>query len=400
MQRFFKKMVFLVFVLLILSSPVEAIGLTLLSETALFIRGSGNIAFCNNYAFVPGASGLEIFNCNDSTNPSMIGIIAIPDSAYDAVSWAENDSVYLGVLGKNFYVYDVTNPYDPQLLDSLPRIFGKILKGLLILRNGQRYLLACDREHIFSVNISDPRNIFLLGSGALPHDGHRIQNFIIVDTLAIASYRTDAPCCVCFNISNLENIGTSWGITRENAIGGGLYFSENYLYLCTSGGSSSYMMIKLNLDGSVIKIDTTIKHFYYTIIRVNDSLIVATGRGAPDSVIDILKTNGDSLKIIARRFIKLREYQYKPGRIFLTRSNLIIFTTDDFLYIYSLGLPPGIEETNPLPPVATPKQVAISRNLPVGDIYDVSGKRVKKAKPGGIYFSRNGTKNGKIILVK
>ncbi len=403
MQRFIKKMVFLVFVLLILSPPVEAEAkLTLLSETALFFQGSGNIAFCNNYAFVPGVSGVEIFHCADSTNPQRIGIIAILDSVYDAVSWAEGGNIYLGVLGKTFYVYDVTNS-NPQLLDSLPRIFVRgLLKGLIFLRNGQRYLLACDRERIFSVNISDPRNIFLVGSGAVPDDGYKIQNFIIVDTLAIASYYLYAPCCACFNISNLENIKTSWTITQQNAHGGGLYFSDNYLYLCISEypTTTEPMIIKLDLNGRVIKTDTIMKPFYYTIIRVNDSLIVATGKSfsslIPDSVIDLLKTR-DSLKLISRRLIKLRGSECKPGRIFLTRSNLIIFSTDDFLYIYSLGLPPGIEETNLLPLVAPPKQVTISRNPPVEDVYDMSGKRVKKAKPGGIYFSKNFSK---IILVK
>jgi hypothetical protein len=379
---------------LILLTPhlAKAERLTLLAQKPLIVRGTGNISSVdyngNTYALIPGGTGIEIYNISDHRNPTLAAIIYAP--ATEAIAWEKGGRLYLAALDTNLKVYDISDFQNPNFLDSLPRILAPFMFGLI--SSNRELLYGCTWDRVVVVSIADPRNIILMGAIAPPTFP---QNFLAThDSLAFTTHDFDG--LVAFNIKDPHNMREIWRINGRFA---GVTADNNYLY-AASFDESDFYIYKIKFDGSVIRLDT-FRDWCGALLIIQNRLMVGTSHWGERKTLWLMDISQTPIRLLDYREISTSSGE-SVYRIICDRND-IVFATDQYLYIFSLGL--GVEEESKQTLSTLPnEQIIFCRDLELlraREVYDPSGRKVEatRGKKGGIYFVRNNNNWQKVIIV-
>lgn len=193
----------------------------------------------NYYMATLSGRGIDIWNMNVTTSPTLTGEVLLPGINYGdvaggvwGVSW-QGDYVYVGATDNGVYVVDVSDPASPQHVATLPREeMGGVSAGpvfalgdLLVVVNPK------GRNGVATVDISSPTSPRLLDSISPSRGGYiggfygvhaHVEPFLSLDVTTDPRNITENPFTVDFTPSS-EYIS----------------FSDDFLYLGGLRNSSS-----------------------------------------------------------------------------------------------------------------------------------------------------------------
>ena len=196
----------LMFQVLDISDPSNP---TLVGEiyTGSLIR---RIIVSGNFAYT--ISPFRIIDISDPSHPVLVETVQLPD-VYPATAIAVNGNyVYIGDFYGFIFTVDVTNPYNPVILDGRMLASGEIVRSIAV-KDTVLYAVTYDSPGINVYSISNPHSpyhIRLAGTGSSPGSSLAIHNqYLYLGTSG--SFRI-------FDISNLSDPRFITGITVSSPV--------------------------------------------------------------------------------------------------------------------------------------------------------------------------------------
>ncbi|MCP4582995.1 MAG: hypothetical protein GY839_15410, partial [candidate division Zixibacteria bacterium] len=152
-----------------ISDPVNPVivGRESMPGRALDIRVNGNYAYCSD----DGEGSLSIVDISDPANPTLTSTLYTTDRAYslDVIG----DYVFVADGGAGVQVVDVSDPYNPIIIDNIAFPTG----GVFV--EGNLGYIVNNSTGLIIIDITDPSNCITLGTTALsgdPHKGVRVRD--------------------------------------------------------------------------------------------------------------------------------------------------------------------------------------------------------------------------------
>ncbi len=136
------------------NNPVEIGDIDHILELAMIVRVSGDFLYVSDYDIEPeDGSYLQVFDITDRENPVLVNTIEFTLSAIREMH-IQNDVLY---TNKPFQAFDISNPYNITLLDSLH------IENTYYFDISDTIAIAVyDVNNIEVVDISDPSNLELI----------------------------------------------------------------------------------------------------------------------------------------------------------------------------------------------------------------------------------------------
>lgn len=216
-----------------------------------------SVALKDNYAFIGNGMMLQVLDISDASHPEVVGelytgtlirkIIISGNYAYTITP---------------FQIFDISDPTHPVLAQSvnLPDVYPPT--AITVNKN---YIYIGDfYGFIFTIDVTDPYNPDIL-DGRMLASGEIVQSIAVKDTILYA-VTYDSPGIDVYSISNPY---APYHIKLTGLRGSSLAINNHYLYLGTGGLFSIYDISNLASPKSVTEIDVS---SFVRSISVSDSI--------------------------------------------------------------------------------------------------------------------------------
>ncbi len=174
-------------------NPKE-IGLLEFSNTII------DLAIKNNYGYVITSSNLQIIDLTDVSKPVRLGQL----NKYGEEIVVKDNYAFLASYYNGVRAIDISNPYNPTLVDSILAHYA--IETLSIAIEGNLLFSSNNEGFVYVVDISDPNNLKEVSH--IDTDNKDLKKLFISDNylFALSTYNLEEKRIVLFDISNPNHI--------------------------------------------------------------------------------------------------------------------------------------------------------------------------------------------------